>query len=395
MIDLTLPVIKVNDTGAEMILHRQNTLGEECIADAPPGITPGETVRVVFPSGEIAGIGYFNRLSRLPLRVLSRDDRIPDRAFWTNALQSAMNFRQRFYPPGESYRVVFGEADYIPGLIVDKFGEILSVQLTTAGIEAYKEILLDVLQELFQPKGIMLSCDSLPRKKEGLPLYRAIGRGNVPDQFFAAVDGVEHAIDCIHGHKTGFFLDHRMNRDWASQLCSGKKVLDLFCYSGAFGIRAGLKSAEQVLCIDIFEPALKLGETTARLHGIEDSVSFRKAEAFGFLNSPEQKSSWDVIFLDPPSFVRGSGRAQRNQANYRKITQLALDALVPGGVLITSCCSFHVSKSEFLKTTQSVFATRNRDCRIFRIGCQSPDHPILPNVEGTDYLKCYFIAADR
>ena len=327
--------------------------------------------------------------------MLSRRDRFPDRDFWLDAVHSALKFRHRFYSPEESFRVVFGEADHLPGLIVDKFGEYLSVQVTTAGIELQRDLILEVLDEILNPKGIILTCDSLPRKKEGLPLYRRVAGGDVPTQILAPVDGVSHWIDCVNGHKTGFFLDHRVNREWAAELCSGKRVLDLFCYSGAFGIRAGLKGAQEVDCIDIFEPALDLGEQTALLHGIGQTVRFQRAEAFSYLAGAAEKKKWDVIFLDPPSFVRGSRRAQRNQANYRKITMLALGALAPNGILVTSCCSFHVTRTDFIQTTQSAFTLQDRNCRIFRIGCQSPDHPILPGVEGTDYLKCLFTAADH
>ncbi|MBN1879270.1 class I SAM-dependent rRNA methyltransferase [bacterium] len=391
----SLPLVRLNDTGYKAWENHRNTFGEECIAETPSGIEPGATVSVICPSGHFAGIGYFNRLSRLPLRLLSREAMFPDREFWINSIQSALMFRHRFYTSDESFRIVFGEADQIPGLIVDKFGSVLSVQVTTAGIERHQEVILDVLEELLHPEGIFLSCDCLPRKKEGLPLYRRVARGEVRESFFAPVDGVIHAIDCLHGHKTGFFLDHRLNRHWTAELCKGKQVLDLFSYSGAFGIRAALHQAEHVLCVDIFEPALTLGRTTARFHDIESLIEFKRAEAFAFLNDPSNNESWDVIFLDPPSFVRGNRRAQRNQANYRKIAFLALNALAPGGILVTSCCSFHVSRTDFIKITENAFIQKNRDCRIFRIGSQSPDHPILPSVEGTDYLKCLFTAADN
>lgn len=394
MLTHPLPTVRLNDHGTKIFLRHLQTFGTDSIADIPAGLQPGECVRIVTENTVFAGIGYVNQHSRIPLRILSFDDRYPDKNFWIQSIRAALAYRYRFYNPEDSFRVVYGDADHLPGLIIDKFSDCLSVQITTAGIERYVDTILDTLQEIFQPAGIMLACDSLPRKKEGLNLFRHTARGAIPEPYYAVVDGVEHAVNFYKSHKTGFFLDHRDNRRSAARLCSGKTVLDVFCYSGSFGILAGLQDAEHVTCVDIFEPALEMGRCTAKRHGIAERMDFIRAEAFGYLGQHTHHRKWDIIFLDPPSFVRGKHRSQRNLSNYRKIATLALENLAPGGILITSCCSYHVSREDFMAVTFDAFCRHDRTCRVFHIGSQSPDHPVHPGIEGTDYLKCFFIAAD-
>lgn len=386
------PVVRLNEFGTWMAIQRLPSLGSDCIGEAPSGIQPGETVRIFADDKRFIGIGYFNTLSAIPLRILSFDDRYPDKRFWLETIKNALDFRYRFYSADESFRVVYGDADYIPGLIIDKFGSCLSVQITTAGIELLADTILDSLNTIFEPSGIMLACDSLPRKKEGLDLFRRVAYGTIPKPYYARIDGIDHAIDFFDGHKTGFFLDHRDNRAYAAGFCAKKRVLDVFCFSGAFGIRAGLHDAEQITCIDVFEPGLTMGKLTADRYNIGKRIEFIQAEAFSFLSQHHEK--WDIIFLDPPSFVRGGHRSRKNLGNYQKIASLAIGCLAPQGVLVTSCCSFHVTPEDFKAITFNAFQQHRRKCRIFHVGSQSFDHPIHPGIKGTDYLKCFFIAAD-
>ncbi|MBN1296964.1 class I SAM-dependent rRNA methyltransferase [bacterium] len=389
----TLPIVRLSSSGYALWLEKHYTYPDHTIADAPTGLKPGDPVRIALPEGTVTGTGYFNTRSRLPLRVLSFDTHPIDSEFWTALLESALTFRRRFYPPGDSYRLVFGEADHIAGLIVDVFGSIAVIQITTSGLERYREAILDSVETVVRPDAIILACDSLPRKKEGLDLYRTVARGSCPGPFSAHVDGLPHYIDTVHGHKTGFFLDHRDNRAMTASLCSGKRILDLFCFSGALSIRAARTGAERITAVDIHDPSIQLGRQTACLNQCSDRIDFIHDEAFSFLRNTSDQ--YDLIFLDPPSFVRGSHRAMRNLANYIKINTLALNALVPKGILVTSCCSFHVSRPDFMTVAATSLKQAERTGRIFRVGGQSPDHPILANVEGTDYLKCFFIETDR
>lgn len=384
-------VIRINDRGLDLWTAKALTFPEKTIAEAAPGLECGEIVTVRLPDGRFGGIGYFNIHSKLPLRILTFEDRAINNDYWRLLLDDALRYRRRFYSPGDSCRLIFGEADRIPGLIVDVFGPVVVVQITTAGLERFLEPIIEELEILLDPEAIILACDSLPRKKEHLPLYRKVVRGQRDKPFFADIDGVEHCIDPLNGHKTGFFLDHRNNRKMAASMCTGRKVLDMFCYSGAFAIRAALAGAESVTAVDIFEPAIQWGETTAAHHECTDSLHFVRAEAFEYLKHPEHL--WDLIFLDPPSFVRGSRRARRNMSNYIRINRLALNALAPNGILVTSCCSFHVSPGDFSDIVGTSLHQAHRFARIFHKGSPSPDHPILPDVPGTDYLKCLFLGS--
>ena len=389
---MNLPVVHLNDRGTRMVLQQLPSLGSDCIADISTNIQPGETVRVFTDDNTFAGIGYLNTLSAIPLRILSFQERYLDDQFWLETIKNALDFRLRRYPTDESFRLVYGDVDELPGLIIDKFGSCLSVQITTAGIERHTDTIVNTLITIFQPTGIILACDSLPRKKEGLSLFRRVAYGTIPKPFYAQIDGIEHAIDFFEGHKTGFFLDQRDNRARAVELCAKKKVLDVFCFSGAFGIRACLHDAEYTTCIDVFEPGLEMGKLTADRYDINKRIEFVQAEAFSFLNQNHDK--WDIVFLDPPSFVRGKHRSRRNLSNYQKIASLAIQNLAPQGILITSCCSFHVTPEDFKAVTFNAFHRQGRKARIFHVGSQSFDHPIHPGIRGTDYLKCFFVAAD-
>jgi len=385
--------ITLNEAGFKLWQEKRQTFHESTIAEVPGQISPGASVEIELPDKQFGGRGYYNYNSRIPLRILSFEDIEIDKTFWLTKFHAALDYRLTFYSSENSFRLIFGDSDQIPGLIVDKFGDYIVIQITTAGIEKYSTDILDTLEEMFQPKGVVLACDSLPRKKEGLELYRVQARGEpISGPISARVDGVNHLIDVLHGHKTGFFLDHRKNRELAAKLCNGKNVLDMFCFSGAFGLNAALNEADQVTSVDIHEPSLTLGRGSAELNKLPVNVNFIKSEGFDFLLKTDK--NWDLIFLDPPSFVRGNRRSKRNLSNYRKINTLALKSLSPGGILISSCCSFHVSRSEYLGVLKTSMQNAEQTGKIFHVGCQSPDHPIVPGVDGTDYLKCFFLKTD-
>lgn len=388
-----METVVLNCKGSSLRRNHLQTYHISTIEDVPGDLSPGTPVQVIDDTRTFAGYGYYNPQSKLPLRILSFEEQSIDHSFWMNRLKQALNYRLTFYKAHDSFRLIFGDADGIPGLIVDKFSTHLVVQVTTAGIENYLNQVLDALEELCSPDSIVLACDSLPRKKEGLELYRTVARGKCPDLCLADIDGIDHFIDLKSSHKTGFFLDHRVNRSNAASYCQDRSVLDMFCFSGAFGIRAARNRATSVTAVDIHAPSLELGQKTADHHGLSDRMTFFKAEAFEFLATTTQQ--WDTVFLDPPSFVRGSRRARRNLSNYKKINTLGLQVTKPHGLYITSCCSFHVSRNDYLDVLSTAMIQSGRTGRIFHMGWQSPDHPSRPGVDGTDYLKCFFVKLDN
>lgn len=383
--------IRLNASGVSALNCGCTTFRNYWVESAPEDIQPGDLVTITGLDDEYLGGGYYNPQSKIPLRLLTRENREIDGEFWRDRFRDAASFRSQFFSIDDSYRLVFGDADQLPGLIIDKFGSILVMQVTTAGMECLKDMILQSLIELFSPQCIILACDSLPRKKEGLPLYRELATGSYTAPFLAKIDGVDHYIDPLAGHKTGFFLDHRENRKYAASLCSGRRILDMFSFSGAFGIAAALNGADHVTSVDIFEPGLELGKQTAEFHDLADRIEFVHHEAFQYLDSVADIEGWDLIFLDPPSFVRGHKRARRNINNYKKINSLALRSLKPGGILVTSICSYYVTMSDFMGIIKEVTNAAGRRGHIFHIGHSGPDHPGRAHQPEPDYLKSVFI----
>jgi 23S rRNA (cytosine1962-C5)-methyltransferase len=386
-----LPAVILSAQGVRALEQGNTIIPADLVSRPSDTCDPGSLVTVLSPSNTLMGTGYFNALSRIPLRMLTDGPEPVDADFWSKRIESAYRYRQQFYCDTDSYRVIFGESDGFPGLVADWYSGVLVVQITTAGMERLFPLLLPLIKEQLSPRALILSCDSLARKKEGLTTYRKVefGRGNGP--FQAEIDGLQQWIDPLTGHKTGFFLDHRLNRVRGAMFCKGKRVLDMFCYSGDFGIRAAGNSAESVTAVDIFNPAIELGKKTAADHGLTDRTHFIRAEAIDFLSNACRRDTWDVIFLDPPSWVRGAGRSRRNLNTYRKVNRLALQRLAPNGILITSICSFHVTRNDFFTLLGRALHESGRIGRVFETGSASPDHPVKPGVPGMDYLKCFFL----
>ena len=389
-----LPQLTVTPNGLNEI-HRGNcTLPDTAVAEPPGECEPGGTVRVLDPDGGFGATGYYNAASKIPLRILSLKDEPVDRAFWAARIRSAWAFRTRFYSPDDSFRLIYGESDGMPGLTVDYFSGILVIQVSTAGMERHLDCIISILREVLSVRAMILANDSLSRKKEGLDLYRKWVSGEVELPCSVTIDGLSHVIDPVNGQKTGFFLDHRLNRIQAAELAAGKTALDMFCYSGAFAIRAAVAGATQVTGVDISPGALDLANRSAELNHVAARCEFLKAEGFQFLKDSAGTRAWDLVFLDPPSLVRGSGRARRNLNNYRKVNRLAVQCTAPNGILVTSICSYHVSREELTAMIAEALADSGRTGRIFASSGAGPDHPVHPGTPGTDYLKCFFVALD-
>ena len=388
------PQLTVNNHGIRAIRRGNCTLFNTTVADAPSPCEPGEIVRILDPAGQFAAIGYYNSASKIPLRILSLKDEPVDRAFWVARIRSAWSFRTRFYPETDSFRLIYGESDGMPGLTVDYFSGIFVLQVSTAGMERHLDTIISILEEMFSVQAVIIANDSLSRKKEGLELFRQKISGEAQLPCPVIIDGLKHWIDPVNGQKTGFFLDHRLNRSKAAALTYGKTALDMFCYSGAFAVRAAAAGASQVTGIDISPGALDLATQSAALNNVESQCEFIKAEGFQFLKENAGKRVWDLVFLDPPSLVRGSGRARRNLNNYRKVNRLAVQCTAPNGILVTSICSYHVTREELTEMIADALTESGRTGRIFATCGAGPDHPVHPGTPGTDYLKCYFVALD-
>ncbi|HHW19298.1 MAG TPA: class I SAM-dependent rRNA methyltransferase [Firmicutes bacterium] len=356
--------------------------------------SPGDIVEIRSPGGKFVALGYINPNSAILVRLLSREDRAIDRGFFRERLQSALEYRrtlfgvQSFAEDERGFRLVFSEADFLPGLVVDIFGGYLVFQTLTLGIDKWKETIIDLLAELVSPKGIYERNDAPVRELEGLDLVA----GYVGKPFNPLVEMVENGVrvlvDVQKGQKTGYFLDQSANRLALRPFVKGKTVLDAFSYSGGFGLSAMVGGAEEVLCLDVSEAALDMAKASAELNGFRQKMRFRAGNAFDVLRELESKgASFDVVVLDPPAFARSRKMVERALAGYKEINLRAMRILKPGGFLCTSSCSHHVTKEEFDAMLLDAARDAGKYLRIVESRGQRSDHPILSGVPETEYLK--------
>ncbi len=384
------PELIVTSPAERLIRRGQVSLTSEYLREPFPEVEPGATVSIISENGEFLGKGYCNTNSKIPLRLMSYENEKIDFDFILRRCLTAAEYRHKFYSPTGSYRLIHSEADGLPGLIIDKFNAHYCVQISTFGIERLKPWITEILVRCFNAESLFFLCDSLGRKKEGLECYKQIAHGKPVLPLCAEIDGVEYYFDPLSGHKTGFFLDQRENRRLSALISPGKRVLDLFCYCGAFSIASSLAGADHVDAVDIFQEGIDWGKRSASHHKLESRITFHRQEATQFMKS-NTGQKWDVVFLDPPSLVRGYRRAKRNLSNYRKINRLALELVNPGGVFVTSICSYHVTPDDFHRILGEVFHDSKRNGYIFRQCGASFDHPVFPGRSETDYLKTFFI----
>lgn len=351
---------------------------------------PGDLVRVVDARGRFLGRGYINPASQILVRILTRDpgERV-DRDFFRRRLAAALEYRRRVAPRAEACRLVFGEADFLPALIVDRFGPYLVLQTLALGIDRFKGLIVEVLVELLRPRGIYERNDVNVRLLEGLDLRT----GHLYGDFEPVVPFQEHGLrftaDLARGQKTGFFLDQRENRLALRDLAGGARVLDAFCYSGAFALHAALFGAREVVGVDIAPAAVELAAEHARLNGLADRCRFYAANAFDELRRlAAAGEKFDLVILDPPAFTKSKEALPGAVRGYKEINLRALKLLRPGGFLVTCSCSYHLDEGSFLEVVMAAAADAGRTLRLVELRRQARDHPILPAAPETHYLKC-------
>ena len=289
------------------------------------------------------------------------------------------------------YRLIFGESDGLPGLVIDRFGDVLSLQITTAGIELRKEILIGVLVELLNPTAIILKNDNGQRQLEGLSQESEIAYGELPDSLIIEENGAQFKIDIIEGQKTGWFYDHRSSRAQLASLSKNQRVLDLFSYIGAWGIPAALAGATEVTCVDASEGALTLAKENAVLNNVADRMHFERSDVFDFLKQARLDNQlYDIIVLDPPALIKRKKDFKLGYEAYRRLNHLALQVLSKNGILISASCSFHLSRENLHEILRSSGKHIDRHLVFFASGGQGPDHPIDPAAPETEYLKTFF-----
>lgn len=349
---------------------------------------PGDAVDVHAGDGRFLGRGYFNPHSQITIRMLTRWEEPITRAFFERRIRQAWAYRQQMADT-DSCRVIFAESDFLPGLIVDKFHDILVIQTLSLGMDLMKNTIVSLLQEIIGPRGIYERNDVPVRDLEGLPQQT----GFLSEPFDTLVEmkenGVRFLVDVAEGQKTGFFLDQKENRAALAPLVPGKEVLDCFTHTGSFALHAAHYGAKQVTGVDISEHAVACANQNALLNGYQDRTQFVEANAFDFLRAAsDQKSMYDVVILDPPAFTKSRQAVEGAVRGYKEINLRALKILRPGGFLVSCSCSHHVSQDLFLKTIHEAATDAHRQVRLVEYRSQAKDHPILLASAETQYIKC-------
>ncbi|CAN5544091.1 class I SAM-dependent rRNA methyltransferase [soil metagenome] len=346
----------------------------------------GDVIRVNDQRGRFLGRAFYNPESQISIRLITRDDEPIDETWFNRKIEAAINYRETLKIDADAYRLIHGEADGLPGLVVDRYGDYLVAQIGSAAVERRLDWVTDPLIERLAPEGILARNDSTARKREGLSNESRALSGEVPESVVVREGDVRYQADLWGGQKTGGFLDQRENHLAAGRYAKGR-VLDVFSYTGGFALHAA-RQAEMVEAVDASEPALDAARVNAGLNGLEN-VSFTRANAFDLLRMRSDSGEWyDVVILDPPAFAKSKREVKKASRAYKEINLRAIKLLNPGGILITCSCSFHFSRELMEETLRSAAADAGRTMRVREWRGQSEDHPELLAAPETKYLKC-------
>lgn len=352
-------------------------------------LTPGEQVLIEDFSGKVLGIATAQPNSLICARLVSRDVKHPlNKSLLVHRIQQALSLRERFYAD-PYYRLVYGDSDFLPGLVVDRFGDYLVVQINSAGMDLVKEDVVAALEKVLSPKGILFRNDGKARVAEGLESYVSVASGDVPQEVELLENGVKFLAPVHEGQKTGWFFDHRENRARLKGLVEGKRVLDVFSYAGSWGVQAAVFGASEVVCVDASEFALDYVEKNAALNGVAEKVGTFQGDAFQVLAElKEQGEHFDVIILDPPAFIQKRKDHGVGLQAYRRINELAMRLLTRDGLLVSGSCSMHLGQHELVDVMRAASRHIDRLAQVVYQGGQGPDHPVNPAITETAYLKC-------
>lgn len=381
--------VRVNRKAADRVASGHPWIFSSDISDRD-GAQPGEAVKVADWRGRPLGTANYSSASQIALRMLSEQVEAIDRAFFLRRLRAAEEHRCRVVHHSNAYRVVHGEADLLPALVVDRYADYLVVQTLNQGMDAGKAEILSCLEEIFQPAGIVTRNDVAVRAKEQLPLEAAVASGDAPEFVPVQMNGLALRADLLRGQKTGIYLDQRENYLAAARYARGGRALDAFTSTGGFALHLAGK-CESIEAVDSSAPALATARANAQANGIEN-IQYREADVFDLLASyASGQRSFSMVVLDPPAFAKSRRSVEAAASGYKEINLRALRLLGPGGVLVTCSCSHHVSEAMLLEVVAQAALDARRTLRVLERRTQAQDHPILLTVPETHYLKCLIL----
>ena len=369
-----------------------NELKMDAAAKALP---PGSLVRLVNADGKMLAVAQFNPHSLIAARILSRNDEARiDAAFLERRLGRALRLRDRLFKTPH-YRLVHAEADGLPGLIVDRFGDVVVCQANSAGMDAIKPLILEALDQCLAPKVVVFKNDSPVREREGLALEVAVVKGELSGTVALEENGQTFLADPVNGQKTGWYFDQRANRAFVAGLASGERVLDLYSYGGGFGVTALAAGANEVLAIDRSEPALALAEEAAERNGYQASFRTQREDAFSALGKLlDEKQRFGVVVADPPTFVKSKRDLKSGLKGYRKLVRASAPLVREEGIFAIASCSHNVPIDLFRDEVRKGLSDAGRGGRLIHQAGASADHPCHPMLPESAYLKCLIYALD-
>ncbi|OUS10589.1 rRNA large subunit methyltransferase I [Gammaproteobacteria bacterium 54_18_T64] len=355
------------------------------------GMVPGSSVVVEDARGKPLGAATVNPASLICARLYSRQsNRELDTSLLVDRLKTALSQREQLYPE-HCYRLAYGEADLLPGLIVDRYGDYLALQTTTAGMDRRMPLVLEALVEVLKPKGIISKNNGAFRLAEQLPEEQSVLFGEVPEQVELVENGCRFLAPLVDGQKTGWFYDHRENRAFLQRFCADKSVLDVFSYAGGWGVQAAAAGASSVVCVDSSARALDLVQHNAELNGLGERVASLQGKAAEVMKAlQKEQRRFDIIVLDPPAFIKRKKDQKQGEKAYHQINELAIKLLQPGGLLVSASCSMHLPADRLQNIVRSAGGTRSRRMQLLATLGQGPDHPVHPSIAETSYLKAIF-----
>ena len=397
---MALPTVKLKPQRPDRLRHPW-VYDNEIATGPPAGFDNGGIVRVVDARGKTLGSGYLNHKSKIAVRYLSRQwEETINAGFWQARLAQASQYRAAHYTEGGvlpvAYRLVHGEADGLPGLIVDVYGAFLVVQFLALGLEPWRDSIIEALQAQHTPAGIYERSDSAVRKLEGLEERVGVLAGEPPpDNLRLEDDGLLSLADLKTGAKTGLFLDQRQNQKAAARQAAGRDVLNCFSYTGLFGLRAAQAGAKSVTEVEISPEFNALNQRQWAQSGLAVPHEVITENVFDYLRALEAKNyRTDMIVLDPPAFTKNRGSRDGAMRGYNEINRVALRLLKPGGVLVTCSCSHHLSVPEFREIVQTAARDAGRTLKLIEGRSQPADHPVLLDAPESEYLKCLILAVE-